>query len=54
MNSHIKVVAPLSKVLKWNKENQQMSPMYVAREIGRNILSCVDFSNICYVINYLP
>ena len=34
-----------------NKENQQMEPMYVAREIGRNVLSHADFSRICYVIN---
>ena len=28
--------------------------MYVARERGRNILSCVDFSKICHVIKYFP
>ena len=32
MNSHIKVVDQLSKVVKWNKENQQMEPMHIERE----------------------
>ena len=50
MNSHIKVVSQLSKVVKWNKYNQQMEPIYVARETGRNILIYVDFSKICYII----
>ena len=54
MNKHIKVVAQLSKVIKQNKENQPMEPMYVAREIGRNILSYVDFSKICNIMKYFP
>ena len=52
MNPRIKVVSQLSEVVKLNKENQQMEPMYMAREIGRNILSYVDISKICYVIKY--
>ena len=51
---HIKVVDQLSKVLKWNKENQLVKPMYVARERGRNILSYVDLSNIRDVIKSFP
>ena len=43
MNSHIKVVEQLSKAIKWNKDNQQMEPMYAAREKGKNIFSFVDF-----------
>ena len=39
-------MANLSKVVKWNKENQLMEPIYVARERGRNILSRVDLKNI--------
>ena len=31
------------KILKWNKENQPMEPMYVEREIGINVLNYVDF-----------
>ena len=31
-----------------------MEPMYVTRERGRNILSYVDFSNICDVIKSFP
>ena len=54
MNSHIKVVDQLSKVVKRSKQNQQREPMYVAREIRRNILRYVDFSKICYVIKSFP
>ena len=43
MKYSIKFVAHLSKCLKWNKENQQTEPMHVAKEMGRNILSSVDF-----------
>ena len=42
------------KSRKWNKKNQQMEPMYVAREKGNNILSYVDFSKICYVMKSFP
>ena len=52
MNNYIKVVDQLSTFVKWSKENQQMGPMYVERDIGKNILSYVDFSKICYVIKY--
>ena len=31
MNSHIKVLTQLSKVLKCNKENQQVEQLYIAR-----------------------
>ena len=31
------------KSCKRNKENQQMEPMYAAREKGKNIFSFVDF-----------
>ena len=34
MNSHIKVVVQLSKVVKWNKDNQQIEQMYIAKEKG--------------------
>ena len=34
MNKHVKVVDQLPKVVKWNKENQLMEPMYMARERG--------------------
>ena len=43
MNSHTKVVYQLSKVVNFNKENQQMENWYIAREKGGNILSHVDF-----------
>ena len=52
MNTHIKVVAQLSKVVKWNKGNQHMEPMHVTKESGRNIFSDVDFSKIRNVIKY--
>ena len=52
MNSHIKVVAQLSKVVKRNKQNQHMEEMYIAREKIKNILSYVDFSKLCHVITY--
>ena len=32
MNSHIKVMAQLSKDVNWNKYNQKMKPMYIERE----------------------
>ena len=34
MNSHIKVVAQLSKVIKCNQENQHTEQIYIAREKG--------------------
>ena len=54
VNSYIKVVEQLIKFVKRNKYNQQMDPMYVEKETGRNNLSCVCFSNILYVINSFP
>ena len=42
INSHIKVLAQLSKFIKLNKENQQTEPMYIARDKWMNILSYVD------------
>ena len=54
MNSHINVVDQVSKVVKWNKDNQQMEPMYTAREEWINILSHVDFSKMCHLIQYFP
>ena len=54
MNKHIKVVAQLSKVVKWDKYNQQMEPMYISRLKGKNILSYVDFSKLCHVIKSFP
>ena len=50
MNSHIQIVAQLSKFNEWNKENQQMEQMYNAREEMMNILSYVDFSKLCNVM----
>ena len=35
INSHIKVVAQLSKVVKWNVENQEMEQRYISRVKGR-------------------
>ena len=52
MKSHIQVVDQFSKVVKWNKDNQQMEPMYIARKEWMNILSYVDFSKLCHVIKY--
>ena len=52
--SHTKVLAQLSKVVKWNKENQHIKPMYVERDKGGNVLSCVYFSKKCDVINSVP
>ena len=54
MNSHIKVVDQLSKVVKWNKKNQQMEQMYIAREQETIILSYVGFSKLRHVIKYFP
>ena len=51
MNSHIKVVAQLSKVVKWDKQNLKMKPMYMAGEIRINFLSSVDFTKNCCLIN---
>ena len=42
MNSDIKVVSQLSKVVKRNKENQGKEKLYIAREKGKHILSYVD------------
>ena len=47
-------MAKLSKVVKCNKDNQQMEPMYIPIEKWVNILSCVDFSKLCHVIKYFP
>ena len=38
-----------SKVIKCYKENQLIEPLYVARERGKNIIICVDFSKTCDV-----
>ena len=54
MNKHIKVVYQLSKLVKCNKENQQMEKMYVERERGRSILSYVGFSKKVNVITSFP
>ena len=43
MNKHIKVVYQLSKLVKRNKENQQLEQMYVVIERGGSILSYVGF-----------
>ena len=48
MNSHINVMAHLSKAVKWNKENQQMDQCILLI----NILSYVNFSKLCHVIQY--
>ena len=45
-------MAQLSKVVKWNKENQQMEQTDISREKGENILRYVDYSKLCYVITY--
>ena len=52
MKYHIKVVAQLSKVLRWNKYDQQIEPMYIVREEYMSILGYVDFEKICHVIKY--
>ena len=44
MNSHIKIVDHLSKVVKLIKENQHTEQMHIARQKGKNIMSYVDFS----------
>ena len=54
MNKHIKVVYQLSKLVKCNKENQQMEQMFVAIERGRSILSYVGFSKKVNVITSFP
>ena len=54
MNTHIQIVAQLSKVDAWNKENQQMEQIYNARQVLMNILSYVDFARLCVVIKYFP
>ena len=43
MNKHIKVVYQLSKLVRRNKENQQLEQMYVVIERGGSILSYVGF-----------
>ena len=42
------------KFLKYNRENQKIEPMFIAREEWMNILSYVDccFSKLCHVIKY--
>ena len=47
-------MAQLSKFVKWKTENQQMEPMYVAREKAKSVLIYVDFSKICYLIKSFP
>ena len=54
MNSHVQIVAQLSKVNLWNKENQKMEPMYNAREEIMNILDYINFSKLFHAIKYFP
>ena len=54
MNSDIKVVSQLSKVVKRNKENQGKEKLYIAREKGKHILSYVDLKKLCHVVTYFP
>ena len=54
MKSHVQIVAQLSQVNVWNKNNRKMEVMYNAREHMKNILSYVDFSRLFQVIKYIP
>ena len=54
MNAHIQIVAQLSKVNAWNKENQQMEQMHHSREKMMNILSYVDFAKLRHFIHSFP
>ena len=46
MNDNIQIVAQLSKVNAWNKDNQQTEQMYNGREDEKNILSYVHFERL--------
>ena len=54
MFEYVKVMYQFSNVVKWNKESDEMESMLIAREKGENIISYVDFSKICHVINCFP
>ena len=54
MDSHIKVVSQFSKVVKWNKYNQQIELIYISRDKWMNILTRVDFSKLCHIIKNFP
>ena len=43
-------MSQLSNFLKWNKESDSMKSMLIAREKGKDIIICVDFSKTCHVI----
>ena len=54
MNDNTQIVAKLSKVNVWNKNNQQMEKMYNGREELVNIFSYVDIKKLFNVrINFL-
>ena len=42
MFEHVKVVAQLSRLVKWNKESNETESMLIEREEGKNIISHVD------------
>ena len=52
MKSRVQIVAQLSKVNLWNKENKKKELMYNTREKMMNTLSRVDFAKLCHVIKY--
>ena len=54
MNASIQIVYQLSKLNVWNQHNQQMERMYNGIDELLNILSCVGFAKLCYVIKNLP
>ena len=51
---HVKVLAQLSRVVDWNKESEKIESIFIAGYERENIISYVDFSKICQVINCFP
>ena len=54
MKSHVQIVAHLSQVNVWNKNNGKMENIYNAREHMKNIFCSVYFQILFQFFRYLP
>ena len=54
MKPNFKIVAQLSQVNVWNKNNGKTEVMYDERDHMKNILSYFDSARLCQVIKYFP
>ena len=54
MKSNVQILDQLSQINVRNKHNRKMEVMPKAREPMNNILSDVDFANMCQFIKYFP